>query len=191
MRGLPYEDTSYSGSDSHRFVDALIMESGNLDVVSPYISAGYARMLSEHASRYRVRVVTSGMDQNEPALSEFGHSRAYQKWLKGALFFLLLTALAGALGLYYALAVLAPVTVLLAFGASLFARRRQGNLRVKVANRVFVHEKLYLCDRVAITGSANLTFSGMHRNVEHLDIAVSRERVEALREHFEELWSSL
>jgi phosphatidylserine/phosphatidylglycerophosphate/cardiolipin synthase-like enzyme len=68
-------------------------------------------------------------------------------------------------------------------------RRRGSNIRVKVVTNRFIHEKMYLSDDGAITGSANLTFSGMHRNIEHIDMVNDREKVRGLLGHFEELWS--
>ncbi len=189
MRGLPESDAQHSGSDCHRYIDALIRGSGDLDVVSPYISRGYAEMLARHAARHRVRVITSGARQNDGAMVVFRGGGA--GWKKAAAFLALLAAISAALGLWYAMAITTAMAIVAVAAAVAARSRRVANLRVKVSRNVFIHEKLYICEAAAISGSANLTFSGTRRNLEHIDIAVSMERVDALRRHFEELWSSL
>lgn len=191
MGGLLGSDAQYSGSSSYRYVESLINDSADIDIVSPYISSGYARMLARHAARHRVRIITSGAEQNGAALMELGHGAAHAGWGRAVLFFLLLSIISAVLGLYYALAVLAPFTAVLAAAAFASARKRMSNLMVKVSRGAFIHEKLYISERAVISGSANLTYSGMHRNVEHLDVSVIPERISTMRHHFDDMWKSL
>ena len=65
---------------------------------------------------------------------------------------------------------------------------RKSRMHVRVVRGNFVHEKVYISDSMAITGSANLTYSGMHKNTERIAIIDSRKEIGELRRHFEELW---
>jgi hypothetical protein len=54
---------------------------------------------------------------------------------------------------------------------------------------VFIHSKIYLVDKeFGITGSANLTYSGLNTNVETLSIAETPEEVQQIETDFMRLW---
>jgi phosphatidylserine/phosphatidylglycerophosphate/cardiolipin synthase-like enzyme len=91
------------------------------------------------------------------------------------------------LGLYPFL----TATILL-FGILLwkYTRGMNARLHLKVVSSDFIHEKLYISDTIAITGSANLTYSGMHRNIESINITKNLEEVERLKKHFDRLWQT-
>jgi len=75
--------------------------------------------------------------------------------------------------------------------AVIYKRFKQGagNIEVRVSGGPFVHEKIYIGSDTAITGSANLTYSGMHRNIEHIEITHDPERIAELGRHFNGLWN--
>ena len=53
----------------------------------------------------------------------------------------------------------------------------------------FIHSKLYIVDKLyGISGSANLTFSGLNSNVESLNITETKEEVKQLEIDFMRLW---
>lgn len=53
----------------------------------------------------------------------------------------------------------------------------------------FVHSKIYIVDRAhGISGSANLTYSGFHSNVESLNIAETKEEVQQIEMDFMRTW---
>ena len=54
----------------------------------------------------------------------------------------------------------------------------------------FVHSKFYIGENGAIQGSANLTYNGMHKNVENISIIRDQEGIEKLRKEFYKLWDS-
>jgi len=59
-------------------------------------------------------------------------------------------------------------------------------------SRVFVHSKIYIVDdSFAITGSANLTFSGMNKNVETINLHENYEEVQKIEREFMKLWMDL
>lgn len=53
----------------------------------------------------------------------------------------------------------------------------------------FVHAKIYIADNeLAVQGSANLTYSGLHSNVESLSIAETKEEVQQIEMEFRRIW---
>ena len=63
------------------------------------------------------------------------------------------------------------------------------NLEVRIAEKL--HAKMYIIDdKIAITGSANLTERGMHGNYEHIDIKMNPSSVLRIYEEFTKLWNS-
>jgi phosphatidylserine/phosphatidylglycerophosphate/cardiolipin synthase-like enzyme len=53
----------------------------------------------------------------------------------------------------------------------------------------FIHSKIYLVDKLhAISGSANLTYSGLNKNVESLNIAKTNEEVQQIEMDFMRTW---
>lgn len=53
----------------------------------------------------------------------------------------------------------------------------------------FVHAKIYIIDNEsAVSGSANLTYSGLHSNVESLSIAETQEEVQQFEMEFRRIW---
>lgn len=166
----------------------------SLDVVSPYLSAEYARLLVRKAeSGVIVRLITSSWTGRY-------HQQALGVLAPGpTLRFYWPPFVAGLLGLVI-LSVLGyfPLGILVLAGcvvAAIFAKRQPvrsiHTLQVKMQPREFVHVKLYIVDRrVAVAGSANLTFSGMNSNVERVEVKESPEEVAQEIVAFEELWRS-
>jgi len=181
-------DQSYSGDSSYKFVDGLIDRGGStLRVVSPFIGRSYAERLLRAARRRRVYVITSGSNGNNDAIRLLAKGKG-AGILKPAAYLTALSALLYFLK-YYLFAALS-VLVLALFVYSGFATRRKGmsNLHVKVVTNRFIHEKLYLTEEEAIVGSANLTHSGMHKNIEHIDVTRDRSKITELTDHFDEMW---
>ena len=180
----------YSGSASYREVEKLLYGRGRgLSIVSPYLSRYYIRKLAAIARRKRVRLITTSRTaREEHELRKYLSRGSHSIWLKAfaALFlFIALSLLAGSeLIALMAAQVLAVDSMLLVVNAA----RRKHNIEVRFVKGVFVHEKIYISERQAITGSANLTWSGMHKNIEHLEMTSEPDRIRALSAHFQELW---
>ncbi len=181
----------YSGSESHMFVDGLISGKGReLLIVSPYIDNYYARALLRASKRKRVRIVTSP-DALEYRGSFLGSLSLHKMmgYAKATAYFSVLFAIGLYLKFYY---VVAPIAVIaMAMFVLMLRSRNSANIRLKVIREPFVHEKLYICNGTAVTGSANLTYKGMHRNIEHVEVTSDDQEVAALERHFEELWSKV
>jgi phosphatidylserine/phosphatidylglycerophosphate/cardiolipin synthase-like enzyme len=183
----------YARSGVGEILLPLLSESReSLDIVSPYLSAEYTRFLARKAeSGVMVRLMTS---------SHVGryHQQALRVLAPGStLRFYWPPFVAGLLGLVV-LSVLgySLVGVLVLGGsvlAAILAKRQPARsihtLQVKIQPREFVHVKLYIVDgRIAVAGSANLTFSGMNHNVERVEVKESAEEVAQEIHAFEELW---
>lgn len=192
MRDIMDAGGLYSGTESHRYVERFIRDGRELDIVTPYISLVYARMLCRHARRFRVRLVTSRARQNAEALRYLGRGMGpWLKWLKASLFVALLAAASLLLGFMDLLAPLGAIAAALGLAAVAMHGRTGGNLAVRLSRETFIHEKLYLRSDIAITGSANLTYSGLRRNLEHIEVTVDRERIGELERHFDSIWGAL
>jgi hypothetical protein len=74
----------------------------------------------------------------------------------------------------------------------LFQASDNPNLMLLVLDQekaAFIHSKIYIIDkRHAVTGSANLTYSGLNKNVESLSIAETKEEVQKIETEFMRVW---
>jgi hypothetical protein len=68
------------------------------------------------------------------------------------------------------------------------------NLRLLVLDKekaAFIHAKIYIVDnKYGISGSANLTFTGLNSSIENLSIAENQEEVQKIRNDFMNIWMS-
>ena len=190
MFGLPkaQESTGYSGSESYRFVERLMCNgSPTLKIVTPFLSAYYAKMLLEVARKKRVYlIVAGGSDKgNGDAIRMLSGGRRGVNG-KLALYSAGVGAVFAYLNYYWVTALAALLFVaIIYFGLS---NRNVKNLSLKVARGRFIHEKLYITESEAITGSANLTYAGMHKNIEHIDVIKDQRKIDELSRHFDQLW---
>lgn len=182
----------YSGDSSYKYVDKLVKNSDpELMIISPYISNHYTKMLINQSGRKKIRVVTSdsSMGYKDSMLKNLA-ANSVNGYLKAIAFFFVFVLISIYLQLIYIAATLSLLVLALVVLAYKRRKDTNSNLRVKVSNRKFVHEKLYIGADIAIVGSANLTFNGMHKNVEHIEILKNQEKIAALKRHFEEMWKS-
>jgi phosphatidylserine/phosphatidylglycerophosphate/cardiolipin synthase-like enzyme len=175
-----------SGVDNYRQVERLLERGKEIYIVSPYIDPYYASMIRKYANRKRFYIISSSLDAKARRILESRGS-----WLSVIIFALFVVAisivllalslLSMAIMLIAALAIAARIVVFKAF-----ARNR---IRLKVPGR-FVHAKMYISERMAISGSANLTYKGMHSNVEHIDIAYDPKEILEFKKEFWRIWNS-
>jgi phosphatidylserine/phosphatidylglycerophosphate/cardiolipin synthase-like enzyme len=170
----------------------LTQSKESLDIVSPYLSAEYARFLVRKAeSGVMVRLITSSHTgrYHQQAVGVLAPKSTVEfywpPFVAGIIGLVVLTALG-----YFLVGVLVIVGCSL---AAILAKRRPARsihtLQVKIQPSEFVHVKLYIIDgSTAIAGSANLTFSGMNSNVERVEVKESAAEVAQEIHAFEELW---
>ena len=188
------QDKLYSGDSSYKFVDELIKNRDkSLRIVSPYISNHYTRMLLDMKRRKDIKVITSNvsLEYRNSLLKEFLGLGRFKRYMHLIVIFTLAAASAFWIRLFpigIIAALFDMVTIALFYRA--YKKRMETRLRIKIADKKFVHEKLYIGDSTAITGSANLTFNGMHKNIEHIEVTNDQRKVTELATHFDELWSS-
>ncbi len=176
-------DRSYSGKHTYRHVERLLRRERNLMIVSPYIDDYYARYLMRHCRGKNVRVLSSSM-RPEAARRLRGRD------MGPAVTFAMLVAAANLALFFLGRAFPAFVAISVAAAAALvvFSYRRRNGISLRVP-RDFVHAKMYVGDDMAIEGSANLTYAGMHGNVEHVSVTFDRERIVELKRQFASLWN--
>jgi len=204
----------YFGRGVGMIIEGLLAKAKKrLWIVSPWISEKYARALNKLADKnVKVRVVTSDDTNNSAhrkALEELiGEKELVQEEEEEYKFGLLLWGglLFGLLGfvvlpfdtlsgLFYM--VLGGLGVLFYFITS--GKRKIKNIAhepdPKVELHIFnwgggdeqLHSKMYIVDDVAIVGSANLTESGLFRNIEFVAVIRDPELIKEIEELFEEI----
>ena len=180
----------YSGSDSYRIVEPLLGgPSRKIMVLSPYIDAFYASRLLAIARRKEVLFLTTRSQVNMEALRMLSRPR-YGLMPKAIAYLAILLSIAVILRLWYAVAILS-VPLALSLLRLYLIRKNHGlpsNMKVRLARGRFVHEKIYISEDEAVVGSANLTYNGMHVNIEHIERITDQKRVAELRAHFASLW---
>jgi phosphatidylserine/phosphatidylglycerophosphate/cardiolipin synthase-like enzyme len=184
--------TGYSGSSSYMYIEPLISGRGRtLRVICPFISARYAKLLVGQSARKEVSVITSNSNISADAVRIMKRGKRFP-YLTLSAYFIILSIMIAALRLYLAELVLVPITALIVgITAAHYARPSKQRINVRVASESFVHEKIYLGDDHAVVGSANLTYSGLHKNVEHIEVIRDSAKLSQMSRHFEELWRSI
>jgi phosphatidylserine/phosphatidylglycerophosphate/cardiolipin synthase-like enzyme len=184
------EGEHYSGNSSYKYINQMI---GNGDkelmIVSPYISNHYTKMLLKVCGRKRIRVITSEISLGyRGSMLKNLQNKGLGEYLNAILYFAALDAIVIYLNFTYIIS----ITTLLLILSLLFTMRRREkinkNIKLKTTGEEFVHEKLYISGSMAIVGSANLTYNGMHKNIEHIEVIRDEEEVAKLRNHFDSLW---
>ncbi len=185
---------SLSGSQSYKPVEHMIFSRGReLRIISPYISPYYMKMLLRISRRKSVYIITSPSTYDSLS-GQFGIKahRLGPKPLHGGI--LILISIFLALLSQYLLSLIALDFFgiwVIAYIISLFlSKKSRKNLHMKKTSGEFVHEKIYISDDEAIVGSANLTFSGMHKNIEHIELIKDPAEIKHLKSHFMGIWAS-
>lgn len=173
----------YSGDSSFKYIDRLIRSrSDKLLVCTPYIDRYYLKMLKRESYKKRVMLISSKASEQKISEALRDRRRLYLMLFiipySAVLLYLYMTI---RLSSYYLL-----IPILLAAIAA--ALSRNNRIRVKIIKSSFVHEKIYINDNTAIVGSANLTFQGTHKNIEHIRVISDPAKVGEMSEYFDRLW---
>lgn len=175
----------YSGKESHKYVEPLIKSSKELYIVSPYIDAHYAKFLKKNSSKKEVKVISSSLDLEAKKILTAGKSKDMP--IMVVMVILIFDYFVYQYGLLsisiMATSVLAIIIYLIFFSMV------KDNIKLKIPTE-FVHAKLYISNEMAIHGSANLTYNGMYKNIEHIEIVRDKQKIESLKRDFMKLWES-
>ncbi len=179
--------TYYSGSDCHEYIDRLILNGEDIQIVSPYVDKHYARFLLDNAGKKRIRIISSSMSAEA--------TRILSRNSNIKIFSAVIVAILGVDYLVYVNLKFPMFVAILLFSAFAsyisFVALNPGKTRIVVRKpEGFVHAKLYISENEAIHGSANFTYNGTHSNIEHIEIIKDMERVIKLKKEFEQLWVS-
>ncbi|MEM3781639.1 MAG: phospholipase D-like domain-containing protein [Candidatus Micrarchaeaceae archaeon] len=183
---LPSKHREYDyGSRSYKHVEKIIKESSVLRIVSPYIDPYYAKFLVRHAKGKRIYIMSSSISKTAKAKLK---RRSFSRFALFVTFLLLLNAVVQREQPALALAsLLCSLFYLLVYLEDYESKK---GIVLKVP-RQFVHAKLYIGDSAAVEGSANLTFAGMHRNIEQTRLIQDKDELRELAREFDRLWHRL
>ncbi len=175
-----------SGVDSYRYVEKLIRGGKEVYIVSPYIDAYYAALIRRYANWKRFYIISSSLDENAKKILESRGS-----WMGVGIFAVFVVFVSWIL---FALSLFSLDILILALAAILarvivFKFSTRNRIRLKVP-RSFVHAKMYISERMAISGSANLTYRGMHSNVEQIEVVYDQKAILDFKKRFWSMWDS-
>lgn len=181
----------YSGTDSYKYVEKLIKQGKQVFIVSPYIDLYYAKFLLRHSAGKHISIISSSIDSKAERLlsrGSFPGKTLAMLIILAGLDYLTYEIGIGISALLGLLPVLIFITILLAvvFAYKLRHSKPEG-IKLKIPKE-FVHAKFYVNEKTAISGSANLTYRGMHKNVEHLQINYGKREIDSLLDDFRSLW---
>ena len=196
------DDLHYSGTSSFKYIDQLIENNDDsLEIISPFISKVYIKRLVDLSKRKKIRVITSDkspLDYKE--IKKYTKKSVLMPALIEVLiviFYILLfnnvTIMPYVnLGVidFFVLIIIIIINLIIAHRVkkNMSIRKKGTNIEFKVVKDRFIHEKLYISDSEVITGSANFTFSGLHKNIEHIDVIRSGKDIRFFKKHFDKMW---
>ena len=172
----------------------------SIDIVSPYLSPEYAQLLISRAEQgIIVRLITS--DANNHRHQQALRTLRTDAYILGRRFwrYLIVAVVLGLFGVMFGsyqglmLISLAGIMIVIAITKNLPRQKRRNiPLYVKVISASqLVHLKLYIVDQqVALVGSANLTYYGMNRNIERIEIKTTPSEVQPEIGVFANLWGA-
>jgi phosphatidylserine/phosphatidylglycerophosphate/cardiolipin synthase-like enzyme len=162
----------------------MLRRERNIMIVSPYIDDYYARYLMRHCRGKSVRILSSSI---RPEAARRLKGRDMGLAVAFALALAALNLVLFSIGREFP--ALAAISAAAAIALLAFSYRRRNGISLRVP-RDFVHAKIYVGDGMAIEGSANLTYAGMHGNVEHVNITFDKEKIGELKRQFARLWDA-
>lgn len=182
-----YNYKTYSGRDSYKYISRLLKGSSKVYIISPYIDLYYAKVLKRLSANKKIYIISSSMDDEAKKILTKRH--LISPLFYSAVLLLLLAALLALLGNVEIAFAFTTFAFVLSVGTAIaFKFSKPKNIMLKVPGD-FVHAKLYIGGSMAIQGSANLTYKGMHSNVEHIEVVYDKQAVKRLAEEFWRIWS--
>lgn len=177
-------NTYYYGSDTHRYINELIDRKGEILMVSPYVDRYYAELIIKKARGRKIYLISSSIEADVMKMFNTSSRLWLLAYIGLSIILLGLLLFIGASG-----AVLSLFLVPLIIGfIKIPVRKSEVVLKVP---KQFVHVKMYISEGMAITGSANLTYKGTHKNVEQINITYNGVDIGKLKNQFWGMWKKL
>lgn len=177
----------YSGSASYKRIDKLIKSKSKYLLVStPYIDNHYLKILNNVARKKKVKLVSSRTSEKKIRKFMRNRSRKFALGFFFAYLALIILWFIGSGNIESNPAIYLPLVI----AALIIVLSKGKRLKVRIIGNEFVHEKLYITEKMVIVGSANMTYAGTHKNVEHIEIIQDGKKIKDIRKHFDKLWDS-
>ncbi|MDE1825781.1 MAG: hypothetical protein KGH61_03160 [Candidatus Micrarchaeota archaeon] len=181
-----FKSPSYSGKNVYRYIEQVITKGRRVLIVSPYIDRYYANFILSNSKGRKFYILSSSMEDSAKRLLTKG------RFPKDAAYLSTLLVVAEAFlylsRAYLPFLYLLPVAALSIAAMILLAIRKPMNINLRFPKE-FVHAKLYVSESMAVHGSANLTYKGMHKNIEHVEVAYDEGEIKRLENQFWQLWN--
>lgn len=178
--------SSYYGKRAYKYVDKILKDEKNLLIISPYIDDYYAAYLAAHSHGKKIYIISSSITAS--ATKRLHRNDAFRSSIT-AIFLSVSVS-----WLLFLLDVFNPILAFASIAAGVllvsYSFMRRSNIYLKIP-KDFVHAKMYVGDSSAVEGSANLTYAGMHKNIESVRPISDPAEVDALKRQFWTLWNSL
>ncbi len=173
----------------HVLEDILLSAKTRLWVVSPWISPKYANILVKKASEgVNVKLLTSNDFSNKTHRNSVSNMITFKRKIKRSpaylsiIFTFLFLALAS-IELFWLALTVVPIFIFLRYGITFVAEPKL-QITIFDKRKEFTHSKIYISDHISATGSANLTESGLWRNVETIVVMRDPEVTEDISKVF-------
>ncbi|MDE1851703.1 MAG: hypothetical protein KGH69_03385 [Candidatus Micrarchaeota archaeon] len=180
---LGRRNIQYSGRSCYRHVDRLIRRGRRVLIVSPYVDDYYAKFLLANSQGKEIYLLSSSVERSVRRRLEGRLPAA--KMAAGAAVIAAVEYMLFAIGAQLIYLFLYPLLMAVALYIVVLPRR----IKLKVP-KSFVHAKLYISEDEAVRGSANLTYRGMHSNIEHIEVVRDRKEIGSMANEFWRLWNS-
>ncbi|MGI0141040.1 MAG: phospholipase D-like domain-containing protein [Candidatus Micrarchaeales archaeon] len=182
-----FKTPSYSGRDTYRYVERVILKGRKILIVSPYIDQYYANFILRNLRGRSFNIVSSSMDKRAQKLLTKG------KFPTDLLISSAILSIADAMLYYleyslYGLYLTILIVVMIA-AVIYLASKKPTSIHLKVPKE-FVHAKLYISENIAVHGSVNLTYKGLHKNVEHVEMVDDPDEIAKLERQFWDIWKA-
>ena len=185
------QETSYSGNESYKYVDPIIQSDRRVWIISPYIGKHYGEMIRRKGSRRDIRIITMDVPENRDGiLAVVSRNARKGHTLFGVSLLMVLMLL---ISYFYGRGLLVLGFMVLFVIFIYYAIKAESSIspvRLRFARGSFVHEKIYIGEKIAVVGSANLTYNGMHKNIEHIEVIKEGDKIAELEKHFSQLWNA-
>jgi phosphatidylserine/phosphatidylglycerophosphate/cardiolipin synthase-like enzyme len=178
---------SYSGQNTYKYIEPIISKKSHILLISsPYIDFHYANFILKHSKHKKIYLLSSSIS-NE-AKHRLENTRKLNNIFAILLIFIGIIMLTYFFKLYTIGVIIAIICIILIyFQIKLSLVKPQIILKIP---KSFVHAKIYVSEGIAAEGSTNLTYRGMHNNIEHITLTENSDGIKELEKQFWDIWNT-